>query len=64
MSGKDWKKETTPEIIHKKSFGYFEWGYFWRDIFFKIKLNECFVVATIGAFFLISVTTFIIAFTL
>jgi hypothetical protein len=33
----------------KKSFGYFEWGYFWRDIFFKIKLNECFVVATIGA---------------
>jgi hypothetical protein len=58
------KKETTPEIIHKNRLVILNEDTFEEIFSLKLNLMNVFVVATIGAIFLISVTTFIIAFTL
>jgi hypothetical protein len=58
------KKETTPEFTKKNRLVILNEDTFEEIFSLKLNLMNVFVVATIGAIFLISVTTFYIAFTL
>jgi hypothetical protein len=57
------KKETTPKLFTKNRLVILNEDTFEEIFSLKLNLMNVFVVATIGAIFLISVTTFIIAFT-